>query len=67
MQVNQAFMFQGDGMHNSAALLPELLESGVRVLVYAGNAGMFSLSNGYKLGLIRIATISCRAQTLRSS
>lgn len=25
-------------MHNSAAVLPELLEDGVRVLVYAGNA-----------------------------
>ncbi len=25
-------------MHNSAALLPELLEDGMRLLVYAGNA-----------------------------
>ena len=39
MEVNQAFMFQGDGMHNSAALLPELIDAGVRLLVYAGNAG----------------------------
>jgi hypothetical protein len=38
MQVNQAFFFQGDGMHNSAILLPELLEDGIRLLVYAGNA-----------------------------
>ena len=38
MQVNQAFFLQGDGMHNSAALLPELLEDGKRLLVYAGNA-----------------------------
>jgi carboxypeptidase C (cathepsin A) len=38
MEVNQAFMFQGDGMHNSAALIPELLNEGVRVLIYAGNA-----------------------------
>ena len=38
MQVNQAFFVQGDGMHNSAALLPELLEDGKRLLVYAGNA-----------------------------
>ena len=36
MEVNQAFMGQGDGMHNSASVLPELLESGVRLLVYAG-------------------------------
>ena len=38
MQVNQGFFFQGDGMHNSAALLPPLLEDGVKLLVYAGNA-----------------------------
>ena len=40
MEVNQAFFSQGDGMHNSALLLPELLEDGVRLLVYAGNADM---------------------------
>jgi hypothetical protein len=39
MEVNQAFALQGDGMHNSAALLPELIDDGVRLLVYAGNAG----------------------------
>lgn len=39
MQTNQAFMSQGDGMHNSAMLLPELIDDGVRLLVYAGNAG----------------------------
>jgi hypothetical protein len=38
-EINQAFMYQGDGMHNSALLLPELIEDGVRLLVYAGNAG----------------------------
>lgn len=41
MEVNQAFAMQGDGMHNSASLLPELVNDGVRLLVYAGNAGMF--------------------------
>ncbi|GJE97833.1 serine carboxypeptidase [Phanerochaete sordida] len=40
MEVNQAFFGQGDGMHNSAALLPELIEDGIRLLVYAGNADM---------------------------
>ena len=40
MQVNQAFAFQGDGAHNSATLLPDLVEDGVRLLVYAGNADM---------------------------
>jgi len=38
MDVNQAFALQGDGMHNSAALLPDLLADGIRLLVYAGNA-----------------------------
>ncbi|CCA72778.1 related to carboxypeptidase [Serendipita indica DSM 11827] len=38
MQVNQAFFFQGDGMHNSAALLLPLLNDGIKLLVYAGNA-----------------------------
>jgi hypothetical protein len=42
MQVNQAFMMQGDGMHNAAALLPELIEDGVRLLIYAGNAGQYT-------------------------
>lgn len=41
MEVNQAFTMNGDGMHNSAALLPELVDAGVRLLVYAGNAGEF--------------------------
>ncbi|KAF9041173.1 Alpha/Beta hydrolase protein [Rhodocollybia butyracea] len=31
----------GDGMHNSALLLPPLVNDGVRLLVYAGNAGKF--------------------------
>ncbi|KAG5639177.1 hypothetical protein H0H81_006081 [Sphagnurus paluster] len=39
MDVNKAFVMQGDGMHNSAALLPELVNDGIRLLVYAGNAG----------------------------
>ncbi|KDQ62966.1 hypothetical protein JAAARDRAFT_146814 [Jaapia argillacea MUCL 33604] len=40
MEVNQAFMFQGDGMHNAGALLPELVNDGIKLLVYAGNADM---------------------------
>jgi cathepsin A (carboxypeptidase C) len=39
MNVNRDFMLQGDGVHNSAILLPELINDGVRLLVYAGNAG----------------------------
>ena len=40
MDVNQAFFGQGDGMHNSALLLPDLINDGVRLLVYAGNADL---------------------------
>ena len=40
MQVNQAFALQGDEMHNSAKLLPPLVNDGVRLLVYAGEADM---------------------------
>ncbi|TIB75548.1 peptidase S10, serine carboxypeptidase [Wallemia mellicola] len=37
--VNRSFMGQGDSMHNSAdPTIPNLLDSGVRVLVYAGKA-----------------------------
>ena len=40
MEVNQAFTLGGD-WSNSALLLPELVNGGVRLLVYAGNAGEF--------------------------
>ncbi|WWD21011.1 hypothetical protein CI109_105492 [Kwoniella shandongensis] len=40
MQINQNFLLQGDGMHDAAALLPELVEAGIRVLIYAGEADM---------------------------
>ncbi|THG96311.1 hypothetical protein EW026_g5506 [Hermanssonia centrifuga] len=40
MEVNQAFFGQGDGMHNSAALLPDLINDDIKLLVYAGNADM---------------------------
>ena len=38
MEVNQAFFKQGDGMHNSAALLPDIINDDIKLLVYAGNA-----------------------------
>ena len=40
MEVNQAFTMNGD-WSNSALLLPELVNEGVRLLVYAGNAGEY--------------------------
>lgn len=39
-QVNQEFAAQADGMRNSALLLTDLVNEGIRLLVYAGNAGM---------------------------
>ena len=39
MEVNRAFTTQADGMRNSALLLTDLVNEGVRLLVYAGNAG----------------------------
>ncbi|KAM0788352.1 hypothetical protein ACM66B_001493 [Microbotryomycetes sp. NB124-2] len=38
MQINQAFTFNGDVAHNTAALIPPLLEAGIRVGIYAGEA-----------------------------
>ena len=35
------FRATGDGMRNSAPLLTNLVNDGIRLLVYAGNAGMF--------------------------
>jgi hypothetical protein len=33
-------LLQGDGMHNSGALLPEMVNNGIRLLLYAGEADM---------------------------
>lgn len=33
---------QGDSMRNGAKLLAPLIADGIRVLIYAGNAGMFA-------------------------
>ena len=40
MGVNQGFASQGDGMRNSALLFTDLVNEGIRLLVYAGTAGM---------------------------
>jgi hypothetical protein len=50
MEVNQAFTFSGD-WSNSALLLPELVNGGVRLLVYAGNAGEFFFARISSLSL----------------
>ena len=41
--VNEAYYNEGQAMQNSAALLPDLIKAGVRVLAYAGNTGICSL------------------------
>lgn len=38
-QVNRDFSAQADGMRNSALLLTDLVNEGIRLLVYAGIAG----------------------------
>jgi hypothetical protein len=43
MAINQAFLMQGDSMHNTPLLLPDLINDGIRLLVYAGNAGSLPL------------------------
>jgi len=37
--VNEDFALQADAMRDSALLLTDLVNEGVRLLVYAGNAG----------------------------
>lgn len=37
--INEAFYKTGQAMHNSASLLPELVNSGVRLMAYAGDTG----------------------------
>lgn len=39
--VNSAFFKQGQAMLNSAELLPDLVGHGIRLLVYAGDAGEY--------------------------
>jgi len=38
MQVNQAFLLHGDSMHDSAKQLIPMIDDGIRVLIYAGEA-----------------------------
>jgi len=36
MEINRAFQMAGDSVHNSAALIPSMVEDGIRFLIYAG-------------------------------
>lgn len=49
-------MFQGDGMHNSAELLPSMIEDGIRVLIYAGEADFMCNAVGNKAWLTELET-----------
>jgi len=39
-ELNFGFMLHGDGMRNTKSLLTELVDEGIRLLVYAGNVDM---------------------------
>jgi cathepsin A (carboxypeptidase C) len=39
-EMNFSFMLHGDGMRNSKSLLTELVDEGIRLLIYAGNVDM---------------------------
>ncbi|KAJ7451590.1 serine carboxypeptidase [Mycena latifolia] len=39
-EINFSFMLQGDGMRNTKGLLTELVDDGIRLLIYAGNVDM---------------------------
>ncbi|KAG1861078.1 hypothetical protein C8R48DRAFT_673640 [Suillus tomentosus] len=53
MAVNQVFMLQGDSMWNTPLLLTDMINDGVRLLIYAGNADEYDVqlhgayANGY--------------------
>jgi cathepsin A (carboxypeptidase C) len=51
------FRATGDGMRNSAPLLTNLVNNGIRLLVYAGNAGN---SNRWRSKLARFLNLTVR-------
>jgi cathepsin A (carboxypeptidase C) len=46
------FMSQGDGMRDTKSVVTELVDEGIRLLVYAGNAGAFALHVNYPLPVL---------------
>ncbi|KAF8713678.1 peptidase S10 family, partial [Rhizoctonia solani] len=54
--INQAFIHSGDAIRNAAALLPEMIEGGVRMLNYAGDADLLSAFQGMVLWLENLNT-----------
>lgn len=43
IEVATTFISNSDGTHHTALLLPELVNAGVRLLVYAGDAGKWHI------------------------
>lgn len=54
MDVNAGFYKQGQAMLNSAALLPELINHGIRVMAYAGNTDGVCNYMGVELWMSRL-------------
>ncbi|CAE6369842.1 unnamed protein product [Rhizoctonia solani] len=54
--INQAFIQSGDPIRNAARLLPDLIESGIRMLNYAGDADLLSAFPGMLLWLEKLNT-----------
>ncbi|KAK7695150.1 hypothetical protein QCA50_002340 [Cerrena zonata] len=54
MDVNQKFYIQGQAMLNSAVLLPEMINEGLRLLVYAGNTDSVCNYMGVERWMIRL-------------
>jgi carboxypeptidase C (cathepsin A) len=57
MAVNQAFMLQGDSMHDTPQLLTDMINDGVRMLIYAGNADMMCNYMGNERWVEQLDTI----------
>lgn len=57
MAVNQAFMLQGDSMHDTPLLLTDMVNDGVRLLIYAGNADMMCNYMGNERWVEQLDTI----------
>ncbi|KAJ6571818.1 serine carboxypeptidase [Mycena capillaripes] len=56
MEMNREFNMRGEGVHNAAKLLPELINDGVRLLVYAGKADMMANYMGNELWVENLDT-----------
>ncbi|KAK7046718.1 carboxypeptidase [Favolaschia claudopus] len=56
MDMNREFNMRGEGVRNAAKLLPELVNDGVRLLVYAGQADMMANYMGNELWVENLET-----------